>query len=284
MFTIDRLMEALSVITKDSDSRRERMAASAQVNMLQEEARRDTPNQSAGYACLSLQTLVLSEFDDQLEELMTVDQRDIKCKHEILKVAMCIAQEATMKQYGRQSTKEVDHSERERVWSSFCRKGLVEVQPSLNGIDTMKGSMEEMDASLDEMMAQKATSNRNIDEENQREEERDPALGGDPANIDQGYHYEVKLTQEELKAQLTVQEERLKVQPWYNSRLTRMVITSDRTQEGDVIEIPWWKWTCIQAWRKLRCLEPEETLRGEDEENLLYVHITICFGRRTSRR
>ena len=271
VFTIDRLMEALSVITKDSDSRRERMMASAQVNMLQEEARRDTPNQSAGYACLSLQTLVLSEFDDQLGELMTVDDRDIRCKHEILKVYMCTAQEATSQQYGRQSTRKVDHSERERVWSRLCRKGLVEVQPSLNGIDTMKGSPEELDASLDEMEAHQATSNRNIEEENEKDEAIDPALGGDPANIDQGYHYDVKLTQEELKAQLTEQEERLKAQPWYNSRLTRMVPTSDKTKEGEIIEMPWWRWTCIQAWRKLRSLETEETQRGEDEENLMYT-------------
>jgi hypothetical protein len=271
VFTIDRLTKALSVIVLDSESRRERMRATAQVNMLQEEIRRDIKNQSAGYACLSLQTLVLSEFDDQLEELMTVDDRDIKCKHEILKVAMCTAQEATVHQYGRPSTGKVNHLERKKVWSSFCKKGLVEVQPSLNGIDTMKGSMEEMEASLDEMIAHQATSNRDIDEENQQEEDMDPALGGDPAIIDQGYHYEAKLTQEELKAQLTVEEDRLRAQPWYNSRLTRMVITSDKTKQGDPIEMPWWRWTCIQAWRKLRHLEPEETLRGEDEENLLYT-------------
>jgi len=241
------------------------------VNMLQQETSKNIRTQSAGYACLSLQTLVMSEFDDQLEELMTIDDRKTRCEHAILQVAMCTAQESTVRQYGRPPTGEVNHSEKSRAWSSIQRKGLVEVQPSPNGIDTMKGSMEEMDASLDGIMKHQATSNRDINEENEKEEETNPALGGDPADVDQGYHYETKLTQEELSAQLKVEEDRLKSQSWYDSRITRMIETSDKNEKGDPIEMPWYKWACIQAWRKLRRLEPDETLRGEEEENWLYT-------------
>ena len=88
--------------------------------------------------------------------------------------------------------------------------------------------------------------------------------------MDQGYHYNRQLTDEEHSTQLAIEEARLKAQPWYES-ISRVVTTTDKDTEGNLITMPWYEWTCAQAWRKLRELEPEETLRGEDECNRLYT-------------
>ena len=100
-------------------------------------------------------------------------------------------------------------------------------------------------------------------------EATDPALGGDPSNVDQGYHFDRALTDEEYETQLQIEEDRLKSQPWYDSRISRPVTSKD--EEGNSITMPWYKWTLTQAWRQLRELEPEETVRGEDHRNMLYT-------------
>ena len=239
IYTTKRLVEALSGIVEDSKSRRERLMASPQVNMMQSTNKECGPIKSAGYACLSLQTLVVSAQDNQLQDLMTINHPKAQKMHLICRAEVIKNQASAAQQYGRDQGGIVDHSERARVGNKIKREGLVGVQPTFNGIDRIEGSMEELEESLEKQYRHHSTSHRNIEEENAQEEAEDPALGGDPSNVDQGYHYDVQLTSEERAAQLLVEEDRLKSKPWYN-QINRTVTTTDKDGEGNPITMPWY--------------------------------------------
>jgi hypothetical protein len=199
---------------------------------------------------------------------MIVDDPRVQRAHGI---CMCLqARDPTFEQYERNPAVKVDNLERKKVWNKIARGGLVGVRPTPNGIDQIEGPEGELEASLAEINRYQSTAYRDIDEENDKGEAEDPALGGDPSNMDQGYHYNRQLTDEEHSIQLAIEETRLKAQPWYDS-ISRVVTTTDKDTKGNPITMPWYEWTCAQAWRKLRKLEPEETLRGEDECNRLYT-------------
>ena len=212
---------------KDSDHRKTQIMALPQVNLIESQVCAPTP--SAGYACLSLQTLVVSTLDNQLQDLMTVDDPRVKYVHQFVgKLEMCNDKESALRQYGRNSELKVDPAEQKRVWNKLYRDGLVGVHPTPTGIDQIDGTVEELEASLQNLNRHQETSRRNIDEENEQGEDDEPALGGDPSNIDQGYHYERQLTKEELAAQLQLEETRLRAQPWFDSRISRTVDTMYR--------------------------------------------------------
>ena len=243
VYTTERLVEALEVVVKDSKARRERVHATAQVNLLQLDQEL-TPMQSAGYACLTLQTLFVSPFDEQLQELMIVDDPRVQRAHEI---CMCLqARDSTFEQYERNPAVKVDNLERKKVWNKIARGGLVGVRPTPNGIDQIDGPEGELEASLAEINRYQSTTYRDIDEENDKGEAEDPALGGDPSNMDQGYHYNRQLTDEEHSTQLAIEETRLKAQSWYDS-INRMVTTTDKDTQGNLITMPWYEWTYTQA-------------------------------------
>ena len=147
-----------------------------QVNSVQSESREYKPTPSAGYACLSLQTLVVSVLDDQLGDLMTVDDPRAQCAHRVCTVQRCKAQESTTQQYDRNPAVQADHIEQKRNWKKLKNEGLVGVRRTSNGIDQIDGSTEELDASLEKLYAHQSTLHRDIDAENERGEAEDPAL------------------------------------------------------------------------------------------------------------
>ena len=175
---------------------------------------------------MSLQTIFLSNDDNQLSELITVDDPVTQFQHNLCLATMTHVKEdrpiwgSAEQQYGQfyQSTDKLES--RNQAIKKVRSKGLVEVLPTDSGIFIMVGPQEDMDDSLREIAQLARNEGRNIEAEEAADELQDPALGGDPAVIDQGYHYDIPLSQEELHNQLLVERDRLTKQPWYHSRVT----------------------------------------------------------------
>jgi hypothetical protein len=227
---------------------------------------------------MNLQTIFLSNDDDRLSDLITVDSPVTELQHALCQMMMNQEDRegqpiwgSAEQQYGQFSQSKNETANRNAAIKTVRSKGLVEVLPTESGIDIMVGTQEDLHDSLREIARLSRNEGRNIEAEEAADELQDPALGGDPAVIDQGYHYDIPLSPEELHSQLLFERDRLRKQSWFQSRITEMVVTTDKDAQGRCIEMPWYKWTTTQAWRRLRELEPDETLHGEDEENELYT-------------
>ena len=116
-------------------------------------------------------------------------------------------------QYGQFSQSTDETANRNAAIKTVRSKGLVEVLPTESGIDIMVGPQEDLHDSLREIARLSRNEGRNIEAEEAADELQDPALGGDPAVIDQGYHYDIPLSPEELHSQLLFERDRLRKQP-----------------------------------------------------------------------